>query len=92
MHCHAVGFWALAAAGRELIEQYPDEISWKARLAHLSKIDWLKTNPDWQGICMLGNDIITRRQTREATARYIQWHLGLIDDKPGPVLDVPAAA
>lgn len=92
VHCHAVGFWALAAAGRELIEQYPDEISWKARLAHLSKIDWHKAHTDWQGICMLGNDIITRRQTREATARYIEWHLGLLNDKPGPVLDVPATA
>jgi DNA sulfur modification protein DndB len=88
VHCHAVGFWALATAGKALIDAYPDEVNWKARLSMLEKIDWRKTNDDWQGICMLGNDIITRRQTREATSKYIQWHLGLIADKPGPVLEV----
>ncbi len=88
---HAVAFWALGTAGRALLEKYPDEVSWKARLAHLGDIDWRKTNLDWQGICMLGSDIITRRQTREATAKYIQWKLGLIDQKPGPVLAVEAA-
>jgi DNA sulfur modification protein DndB len=87
IHCHAVGFWAIAAAGRDLIERYPDEEAWKERLAGLSEIDWRRDNPEWQGVCMLGGDIITRRQTREATANYIRWHLGLISEKPGPVLD-----
>lgn len=89
---HAVAFWALGTAGRKLIEKYPDEVSWKARLAHLADIDWRKVNPEWQGICILGTDIITRRQTREATARYIEWKLGLEDEKPAPVLDVVAAS
>lgn len=90
VHSHAVAFWALAAAGRDLIAEYPDEVNWKSRLAHLTEIDWRKANPEWQGICMLGNDIITRRQTRQATADYIRWHLGLIAEKPGAVLEVPA--
>ncbi|PLS84267.1 MAG: DNA sulfur modification protein DndB [Actinobacteria bacterium] len=90
VHSHAVTFWALAAAGRDLIAQYPDEADWTARLAHLGEIDWRKNNRDWQGICMLGNDIVTRRQTREATADYIKWHLGLIAEKPGAVLEVSA--
>jgi DNA sulfur modification protein DndB len=87
IHCHAVGFWAIGAAGGDLIERYPDEDDWKERLASLSEIDWRKDNPEWQGICMLGRDIITRRQTREATANYIRWCLGLISEKPGPVLE-----
>lgn len=90
VHSHAMAFWALAAAGRDLIAEYPDEVNWKARLAHFGEIDWRKANPEWQGICMLGNDIITRRRTREATADYIRWHLGLIAEKPGAVLAVPA--
>ncbi|MDX6670641.1 MAG: sulfur modification protein DndB [Solirubrobacteraceae bacterium] len=88
IHAHAVAFWALGAAGKGLIEKYPDEVSWRARLGHLSEIDWRKTNPEWQGICMLGSDIITRRQTREATSKYIQWKLGVLDEKPSRVLDV----
>lgn len=31
VHSHAVAFWALAAAGRDLIAEYPDEVNWKAR-------------------------------------------------------------
>lgn len=85
---HAVAFWALGTAGKALLDIYPDVIGWKARLEHLGEIDWRKTNPDWQGICMLGGDIITRRQTREATAKYIQWKLGILDEKPRQVLGV----
>jgi hypothetical protein len=40
---------------------------------------------------MLGSDIINRRQTREATAKYIQWRLGLTQEKPDTVLEVPEA-
>jgi DNA sulfur modification protein DndB len=87
IHCHAVGFWAIAAAGGDLIKRYPDEADWKEHLAGFSEINWRKDNPEWQGICMLGGDIITRRQTREATANYLRWCLGLISEKPGPVLD-----
>jgi DNA sulfur modification protein DndB len=86
VNAHAVAFWALGKAGSTLLGMYPDKVSWKARLGHLADIDWRKTNEDWQGICMLGTDIITRRQTREATAKYIQWKLGLLDEKPGKVL------
>jgi DNA sulfur modification protein DndB len=87
IHCHSVGFWAIGAAGRDLIERYPDEEAWKVRLAGLSEIDWRKDNPEWQGICMMGRGIITRRQTKEATANYLRWRLGLISEKPGPVLE-----
>lgn len=90
---HAVAFWALGAAGKALLQEYSDEKSWKSRLGHLAEIDWRKTNSEWQGICMLGTDIVTRRQTREATSKYIQWKLGLLDRKPERVLDPePAAA
>ena len=33
-------------------------------------------------VSMLGTDIITRRQTKDATSKFIQWHLGLTDEKP----------
>jgi DNA sulfur modification protein DndB len=89
VHSHAVAFWALATAGRQLIEQHSDEADWKGRLELLSTIDWRKTNPDWQGLVMLGSDIITRRQTREAMSKYIAWHLGIESERPTAVL-VPA--
>ena len=64
---------------------------WEEPLAHLSEIDWRKTNPEWQGICMLGSDVVTRRQTKDATAQYIKWQLGLTSSKPQTVLATAAA-
>jgi DNA sulfur modification protein DndB len=92
VHSHAVSFWALGHAGMHLMVQYPDEVNWKARLTRLAQIDWQKSNDEWQGICMLGTDIITRRQTKEATSKFIQWHLGLTDEQPEKVLELSPTA
>jgi hypothetical protein len=55
----------------------------KARIEPLREVDWLKTNPEWQGICMQGGDVITRSTTRKATANLLRWKIGL-GDKPKP--------
>lgn len=84
VHSHAVTFWALGSAGRTLLERHPH--NWRQELKHLEDIDWRKTNPEWQGIAMLGRDIITRRQTKAAMTRFIEFKLGLSSDPPEPVL------
>jgi DNA sulfur modification protein DndB len=86
VHSHSVGLWAIGFAGGELLRQWPDPAIWKARLGSLSDIDWRRTNREWQGICMIGTDIVTRRQTKAATARAVMWYLGLTENKPQPVL------
>ena len=45
---------------------------WQAILDGLRDINWKKTNPDWQGLCMAGNEVVTRAPTRRATANYIK--------------------
>jgi DNA sulfur modification protein DndB len=91
---HSVAFHALGTAGALLLE-ISSQADWSARKASsrvlegLSGIDWEKTNPDWQGIVMLGQSVVTRRQTRAAMARYI---CHKVDPerfpKPQPVLEV----
>ncbi len=49
---------------------------WKRRLDGLRDIDWTKDNPDWQSICMQGNEVVTRSTTRKAAADYLRWKLG----------------
>lgn len=85
---HSVTFWALGAVGKVVRSMYPNEEDWATVLGKLRDIDWRRTNPEWQGICMIGRDILTRRQTREATAAFIEWKLGLTDAPPEPVLEV----
>ncbi len=82
VHASAVALWALGAAGRTLLREHPDPAAWKPMLTTLGEIDWRRTNPEWQGICMIGPDIVTRRQTRSATTQFLEWKLGLRDQRP----------
>jgi DNA sulfur modification protein DndB len=85
---HAVTLYALGIAGRRLLDKF-EETAWSTQLEKLGQINWAKTNPEWQGICMIGADVITRRQTRAALADLVSWHLGIIDAKPDRVLEKP---
>jgi len=76
INAHSVFFFAIGAAGREL--KIRDELD---LLGRLDSIDWRRTNKEWQGICMLGPDIVTRRQTRAALVQQILYRLGV---EPAP--------
>lgn len=72
---HSVSFFALGYAGAKLLDITGPE-DWKREhdlsvMDGLKDIDWSKTDAQWQGITMLGHSIVTRRQTRVATARFI---------------------
>lgn len=72
---HAVVLWALGAMGRTLVSINPGE--WAAKLSMLKKIDWRRTNREWQGIAMSGSDVVNRRQSRMDTASFLKKKLGL---------------
>jgi len=72
---HAVAFWALGTAGAQILGVRGREDWSKPHdfdlLRPLADVDWKKTNPDWQGIAMLGTAVVTRHQTRTALSRRI---------------------
>ena len=83
---YTLSLWALGTVGNEVRSRSKDpDRPWEG-INGLADIDWRKTNPDWQGICMLGTEIITRMPTRKATADYILWKIGLAEAKPVSVL------
>ena len=55
----------------------------------LADVNWRKDNPEWEGICILGNSIITRTSTRDATSEILMHKLGLPPDAPDAVLLMP---
>ncbi len=77
-------FWAIGDAVAELM--HTGRVTRK-RLLPLGEINWSKTNRSWQGLVMLGSDIITRRQSRAALSQYIQYKLGLVGQPPHRVFD-----
>ncbi|MGB1250477.1 MAG: DNA sulfur modification protein DndB [Candidatus Promineifilaceae bacterium] len=47
VHVHGVMLHALGYIGRTLIEEHPEE--WRTRLQPLGKVNWLRTNSEWEG-------------------------------------------
>lgn len=72
---HAVVLWALGAMGRTLIATHPED--WATRLSALKELDWRRTNKEWQGIAMSGNDVVNRRQSRMDTSSFLKLKMGL---------------
>ena len=84
---YALSLWALGSAGCVARAAHQGKGGhWTDILNGLTGIDWRKTNPDWQGICMSETDLVTRAPTRRATAKYIMWKLGLEDERPTTVI------
>ncbi len=71
---YALALWAIGSVGHAAGVKIGGD--WKARLAPLKAVDWRKTNPEWQGICMSNGEVITRTPTRKATADQLKWKLG----------------
>ena len=47
VHANTNMLEAIAIAGNQLIKKYPQD--WKKKIRRLQKIDWSRTNPDWDG-------------------------------------------
>lgn len=84
---YALAMWAIGSVGRSAIEDASaNGGDWQALLAPLKNVDWRKSNSEWQGICMIGKDVVTRVPTRKATADMLRWKAGL-GPEPTSVLD-----
>jgi DNA sulfur modification protein DndB len=64
---------AIGGIGGELIGQE----GWEQKLAPLASIDWSKKNPEWEGVCIVANSVVSNRQARSATRSLLKQKLGL---------------
>lgn len=65
---------------------------WIERLVALDNIDWTKTNPEWQDVCIVANSVVSNRQARAATKTFIKAKLGMsLTDSEARSLPRPAA-
>lgn len=68
-----MGRHALGGLGLDLINGG----GWQERLAALEAIDWSKKNPDWEGVAVSANSVLSNRQARAATKAFIKAKLGM---------------
>jgi len=75
VHVHGVILQALGVLGRVLLAERPKD--WKSSLGKLSKMDWSRENPQWEGICMLGGRMAGTSANVRLTAIYLRKLLDL---------------
>ncbi|MCY3877039.1 MAG: DNA sulfur modification protein DndB [Rhodobacteraceae bacterium] len=72
---HATVMRAIGGAGAELMQEDPH--GWEERLQVLQHINWSKTNPEWEGICVVAGSVSSNRQSRQATKAFVKRSMGL---------------
>lgn len=70
---HSTVLRALGGLGSELMKS----ADWRERLTGLEAIDWSKTNPEWQDVCIIANSVVSNRQARAATKAFVKDRLGM---------------
>lgn len=86
---HSTVLRALGGMGVELMHT----ADWKEQLAALEEINWLKKNPEWEGVCVASNSVLSNRQARAATKAFIKAKLGLtLTDGERKILPITAIA
>ena len=91
---HSVVLRAIGGIGGELKSTLPKgDNGWKAALAGLRNIDWRKSNPEWDSVCIVANSVVSNRQARVATKAFIKrkLKLKLTDVETAMLGDGPAA-
>lgn len=70
---HSTVLRALGGLGIDLL----NGPNWQTQLAALEAIDWSKKNPEWEGVCVASNSVLSNRQARAATKAFIKAKLGM---------------
>lgn len=75
VHCHGIAIAGLGRVGASLFSIYPE--TWDDPLGGLTKIDWSRSNPDWQGRIMSKSGISQSQTSVSRMTAYIKRYLGL---------------
>lgn len=75
IHSHGVTLHALGLVGRALLDMYPDD--WAECLQQLEDINWLRTNPLWEGRAMLRGRMSKAGHSVILTANAIKMALNI---------------
>lgn len=76
VHSHAVTLSGIGKAGAALIETYPDG-DWAELLRGLRKIDWSRSNRDWEGRIMAAGRLSKSKTSVIFMTAYVKKALGL---------------
>jgi len=70
VNAHGITLIALGTAGRALVTKYPND--WKTKLEKLDRIDWLKSNPIWEGRALYSGRIYASNKNLISITAYLK--------------------
>jgi len=72
VHANTNVLEAIALAGAALIKKFPHD--WKRKLVGLQKVDWSRTNPEWEDRIMVRGKMTKRKEGMRLAAKVIARH------------------
>jgi DNA sulfur modification protein DndB len=91
VHSHAIALAGLGRVGASLISIYPE--NWEEHLGGLARIDWSRSNPDWQGRIMSKGGISQSQSSVSRMTAYLKKYLNLpLTSEEERLEDSPVAA
>ncbi|MFF0870147.1 DNA sulfur modification protein DndB [Nonomuraea sp. NPDC003560] len=77
LHSHGIALHALGRLGNTLMLKSTEPDSWKPRLEPLAKIDWTRSNHDWEGRAIVGGRVSKNHSNVVLTVNYLRQKLGM---------------
>ena len=74
VHANTNMLEAIALAGAVLAKEFPHD--WKRKLAGLQKVDWSRTNPEWEDKIIVKGKMTKRKEGMRLAAKVIARHCG----------------
>ncbi|WP_260474042.1 DNA sulfur modification protein DndB [Streptomyces sp. WAC 04229] len=77
IHSHGIALHALGRIGNSLLRESIAPSKWKRKLSPLKKVDWTRSNADWEGRAIVGGRVSKSHQNVTLTVNYLRNHLRL---------------
>ncbi|MFI1884694.1 DNA sulfur modification protein DndB [Streptomyces jumonjinensis] len=77
IHSHGIALHALGRIGNSLLRESTAPSKWKKQLTPLKKVDWTRSNSDWEGRAIVGGRVSKSHQNVTLTVNYLRNHLDL---------------
>lgn len=74
IHTQSVALCAIGRVGNKLIIDYPED--WKSILSRMKDLNWLRTNRNWEGRCIVHSQLKKGRENIVLVANAIKKHIG----------------
>lgn len=74
VHANTNMLEAIALAGKALIKEFPRD--WKRKISGLNRVDWSRTNPEWENKIIVRGKMTKRKEGMRLAATIIARHCG----------------